>query len=136
MNSWWAIGDHHELARSKGIALTSFEKYTLRSISPYWNDFVPVLEKLRKAIWPEPCAVTDQKNVATHEQFFCILDDARKLYQKQAEVPLEYAYIADWPASGIGATSSNNTKGKRKIPEPAPLTPRKRSSTTKRGGAT
>ncbi len=28
LNSWWAIGDHHELARSKGIALTSFEKYT------------------------------------------------------------------------------------------------------------
>ncbi len=60
-----------------------------------------------------------------------------KLYQKQAEVPLEYAYIADWPASGIGGNFQQQYQGKKEDTRAGTShTPRKRSSTTKRGGAT
>ncbi len=133
MNQWWAIGDYHDLARSKALALSSFESFTLRSVPSYWDDFRPVLQKLHDAIWPLGCTVNDQPNMATHDEFFRILDEARKVYRTKNEEPLEYAPIANQPATSkrkIVATASNDVKRRKNSTRPAaqPSTRKRRSN--------
>ena len=136
LNRWWAIGDYHELARSKAITLSSFKTYVLRSISPYWTDFFPFLEKLHKAIWPEPGVVIEQKNMATHKEFLRILSEAKEYYRNRKETPLEYAAIVDRPATSkrkIGVTASNDAKRRKKSTNPTHRpSPRKGASNSKR----
>lgn len=97
LNQWWAEGDHRELARVKGIALSSFKNCTLACLPSYWDDFHPVLEELHAAIWAEKSFVVDQPNRATHKEFLRILNKAIEYYKAQAEEPYIYAPVFQRP---------------------------------------
>ena len=123
LDQWWAEGSHRELARIKGIALSSFKNCTLSCLPAYWDDFHPVLEELHAAIWAEKSFVVDQPNIATHKAFLRILNKAKKFYKAKGEEPYIYAPVVQRPVSsskrksGAMASVSEDSKRRRKQPD-------------------
>lgn len=97
LNEWWATHDHHQLARNKGVMLSSLDLFVLSRLPSYWDDFHPVLKGLHKVLWPAECAVINQPNMATHDAFLKILNKAREEYSQAEETahPLAFAPITD-----------------------------------------
>lgn len=87
--------------------MSLFDRYILRRLPPYWNDFHQVLRDLRNAIWPQKTYAQEQPNVASHDKFLDILTAAQETYRKAEEIPCAYAYISEKQAGG-----SHKRKGK------------------------
>ena len=116
MDEWWAVGNHRDLARTKSIALNNFRSCTLACLPSYWDDFHPVLEKLRAVIWPDSYSVFEQQNQATHQAFWDVLDNARKIYKEKGEDLHVYAPLKQLGNSKrkTGTTISEETKRRKK----------------------
>lgn len=94
LNEWWNLANNrHELARNKAGLLSCIDINITSRFPPYWNDFRPVVEELRMALWPEAIPVQSQANKATHEAFLKIFMKARDRYSQEPETsrPLEFA---------------------------------------------
>lgn len=108
-NEWWSTRDLNHLVRCKGAQMSLFDRYILRRLPPYWNDFHQVLRDLRNAIWPQKTYAQEQPNVASHDKFLDILTAAQETYRKAEEIPCAYAYISEKQADKSG---SHKRKGK------------------------
>lgn len=84
-NEWWSTFDRRLLARVKSGQVNNLDDQILSRLSPYWKDFHPVLEGLKKAIWGTERVTTTQENAATHDAILNVLKTARDLYRDQNE---------------------------------------------------
>jgi len=101
MNTWFYESSRGELARRKDSTLSYFGHYIEPCLPKYWKDFAPYLKQIVEACWDSPTGLLVQTNVATHDKFIKILDDAIYYYETNGEQAIPYACILTPPRSPL-----------------------------------
>jgi hypothetical protein len=93
MNRWFHESSPNTLAIWKDSTLTYFSKHVEPCLPKYWEDFTPYLKRFIDACWESPKCLLDKPNIATHNKFIKILDDAICHYEMIDEQANPYARI-------------------------------------------
>lgn len=100
MSNWFTYNKtrRNALARNKIYCLDNFRECIGRRLSPYWQDFIPYLERLVKACWPQTVPINQQSNTASHGDFLKILEEALEDFADEEVYP--YAAVTALPTTG------------------------------------
>jgi len=90
MNKWFHERSPNSLAIWKDSTLSYFSRHVEPCLPKYWKDFTPYLKQLIGACWASPKTLLEQPNIATHNKFIKILDDAICYYESTDEQAIPY----------------------------------------------
>ena len=101
MNTWFHKSLPNILAILKDSTLSYFSNHVEPCLPKYWKDFAPFLKQFIGACWESPKDFLDQPNIATHDKFIKILDDAIHYYETNDKQAIPYGVLT--PANSHSA---------------------------------
>lgn len=122
LDDWFKKDPWETLVRTRTGGLVRFHPDIIGAVQPYWNDFIPFLQRLHETAWkPDPAFTTNTLQV---DKMVKILDEA--IAAVTEEKPIIYPFLYSLPAPDSPAESTSKRPREPEVANPR-ARPRRRA---------